>query len=144
MKRTILLSLSLTLAASFLTAADPSVSVEKSVLDAEKAWVAAVMKGDKAALDKLLRPDLTYTHSSAKTQTKAEFIADVTGGTTKYSAIDFEGTKVRQFGNAAVVTHNATITSVPTGTSHLYITEVWALEGGHWQMASRQATKIAP
>jgi hypothetical protein len=141
MKRTILLSLSLILAASFLPAAEPSASVEKSVLDAEKAWVAAVMKADKAALDKLLLPELTYTHSSAKTQTKAEFLADV-GQTTKYSAIDFEGTKVRQYGNAAVVTHNATITSAPAGTSHLYITEVWALEGGRWQMASRQATKI--
>jgi hypothetical protein len=144
MKRTILLGLSLALAASTLPAAEPSASVGKAVLDAEKAWVAAAMKGDKAALDKLLTPDLTYTHSSSKTQTKAEFIQDITGGTTKYTAIDFDGTKMRQFGNAVVVTHNATITSVPAGTSHLYITEVWALEGGHWQMASRQATKIAP
>jgi hypothetical protein len=144
MKRSILVSLSLVAAASFLPAAEPSASVGKAVLSAQKEWVAAVMKGDKGALDKLLSPDLTYTHSSSKTQTKAEFIQDVTGGTTKYSAIDFEGTKLRQFGSAVVVTHNATITSVPSGTSHLYITEVWALEGGHWQMASRQATKIAP
>jgi hypothetical protein len=125
-----------------LTAAEPTPSVHKAVLAASQAWTAAVLKADRTALEKLLSPDLSYTHSNAKTQTKEEFITDATGGGTKYEAIDFEGTKLRQFGNTVVVTHTATIKAVPAGISHLYITEVWADQSGQWQMVSRQATKL--
>ncbi len=139
MKRISLLSLTL---AGLLTAAEPTPAVKQAVMAASKEWTTAVLKADRAALEKLLSPDLTYTHSSAKTQTKEEFIQDATGGTTKYESIDFDQNKLRQFGTTAVLTHNAVIKSTPSGTSHLYITEVWAQQGGHWQMVSRQATKL--
>jgi hypothetical protein len=142
MKRTLQLSVLLAAPAFCLLAAEPSSSGKDAVMKAEKEWTAAVLKGDRSTLEKLLSPDLSYTHSSAKTQTKEEFIKDVTGGSTKYTSIDFDDTKLRQYGTTVVVTHAATIVSVQTGSSHLYITEVWAQEGGRWQMVSRQATKI--
>lgn len=123
-------------------AANPSLEVKQGVLNAENSWKQAVLKGDRGALDKLLSEDLSYTHSSAKTQTKEQFIQDATSGATVYKSIEFENTKVRQYGSAVVVTHFATITTVQTGTSHLYVTEVWAQEEGHWRLASRQATKL--
>jgi ketosteroid isomerase-like protein len=128
--------------AAALSAAEPAPAAKQAVEEAGKAWKAAVLKADRAALEKLLSPDLSYTHSSAKTQTKEEFIKDATGGGTKYESIEFENTKLRQYGNTVIVTHNATIKSLPTGTNHLYITEVWAEQSGRWQMVSRQATKI--
>jgi ketosteroid isomerase-like protein len=139
MKLFVLLSLSLV---AVLSAAEPNPAAKQAVMAASQEWTTAVLKADRATLEKLLSPDLSYTHSSAKTQTKEEFIQDATGGGTKYESIDFEGTKLRQYGNTVVVTHNATIKSVPTGTSHLYITEVWAQQSGKWQMVSRQATKL--
>jgi ketosteroid isomerase-like protein len=123
-------------------AAEPSGAVKEAVLHAEEEWKTAVLKADRSALEKLLANDLSYTHSSGKTQTKEQFIDDATGGTTVYKSIEFESTKVRQYGSVAVITHAATITTVQTGTTHLYLTEVWAQEGGRWQLASRQATKI--
>jgi hypothetical protein len=134
-----LLSLSL---AGLLTAAEPSATAKQAVMAASKEWTTAVMKADRATLEKLLSPDLSYTHSSAKSQTKEEFIQDATGGGTKYESIEFDGDKLRQYGTTVVLTHNAVIKSSPAGTSHLYITEVWAQQGGHWQMVSRQATKL--
>ena len=122
--------------------AEPSAAVKDAVLNAETAWKTALLKGDKSALDKLVSPELSYTHSSSKTQTKDEFIQDATGGATTYKAIEFENTKMRQYGNAVIITHGATITTVQNGSSHLYLTEVWAKEKGQWQMVSRQATKI--
>ena len=142
MKLISVLSFCLVAIAGVAIAAEPTPTAKQAVMAASQEWVNAVLKADKTALDKLLSPDLSYTHSSAKTQTKEEFITDATGGGTKYEAIDFEGTKLRQYGNPVVVTHNATIKSVPTGTSHLYITEVWAQQNGRWQMVSRQATKL--
>jgi ketosteroid isomerase-like protein len=125
-----------------LPAAEPSAAVKDAVMNAEAAWKTAVLKADRGALEKLMSNDLSYTHSSSKTQTKGEFIQDATGGAVGYKSIEFEDTKMRQYGNVVVVTHAATIMSGQTGTSHLYLTEVWAKEEGRWQMASRQATKI--
>ena len=100
------------------------------------------MKGDRSALEKLVSDELSYTHSSSKTQTKEQFIQDATGGALNYKVIEFENTQMRQYGSAVVVTHLATIVTVQTGSSHLYLTEVWATEHGRWQMVSRQATKV--
>src|SRR3954454_7361424 len=63
-------------------AAEPSSKAKEAVLSAESAWKEAVLKRDGNALNKLLSDELSYTHSSAKTQTKEEFIQDVTSGTT--------------------------------------------------------------
>jgi hypothetical protein len=123
-------------------AAEPSAAVKEAVLNAEEQWKTAVLKADRSSLEKLLAADLSYTHSSGKTQTKEQFIDDAGGGATAYKSIEFENTNVRQYGSVAVITHSAIITTVQTGTTHLYLTEVWAQEGGRWQMASRQATKI--
>ncbi|HMF77906.1 MAG TPA: nuclear transport factor 2 family protein [Bryobacteraceae bacterium] len=142
MKRTTQIFFCLFALACCLSAAEPTASVKTAVTNAQKEWTAAVLKGDRSTLDKLLAPDLSYTHSSAKTQTKEEFIHDATAGGTTYKSIDFENTKLRQYGDTVVITHAAVITTVQTGVSHLYITEVWVLQGGHWQMASRQATKL--
>lgn len=122
--------------------AEPSSTVKKAVLNAESEWKAAVLKGDRSALDRLLSDDLSYTHSSSKTQTKEQFIQDATSGATVYKTIDFENTKLRQYRTVVVITQSALIITNQTGTSHLYLTEVWSRDAGHWQMVSRQATKL--
>jgi Domain of unknown function (DUF4440) len=132
----------LILATLIVRAAEPSAAVKDAVLRAESDWKTAVLKSDRATLEKLLSADLSYTHSSSKTQTREQFIEDVTGGATVYKSIEFENTKVRQYGNVVVITHAATIVTVQTGTSHLYLTEVWAKQDSGWQMVSRQATKL--
>ncbi|HEX4228781.1 MAG TPA: nuclear transport factor 2 family protein [Bryobacteraceae bacterium] len=123
-------------------AAEPSADVREAVLNAENNWKSAVLHGNRSALDRLLSPDLSYTHSSSKTQTKEQFIQDATGGATTYKSIEFDNTKLRQYGTVVVITHSAVIKTVQTGTSHLYLTEVWARQGNGWQMVSRQATKL--
>src|SRR5437660_12926926 len=90
--------------------AEPSPAVREAVLHAESEWKTAVLKGDRSALEKLLSDDLSYTHSSSKTQTKEQFIQDV-GATTTYKSIDFENTKLRQYGAVVVITQTATITT---------------------------------
>ena len=45
---------------------------EKAVLTALDAWKAAMLAKDKAALEKVFHPDLSYGHSSAMLENKAE------------------------------------------------------------------------
>jgi hypothetical protein len=142
MKHIVLLSTILVALIFSARAAEPSANVKEAVLKAEKDWKAAVLKGDRVALEKLISDELSYTHSSAKTQNKEQFIQDATGGATVYKSIEFDNTRLRQYGDVVVITQTAVIVTIQTGTTHLYLTEVWAREAGNWQMVSRQATKL--
>jgi hypothetical protein len=128
--------------ASTAIATEPKPDVKAAVLAAEQKWVDAVIHGDGAVLEKLMASDILYTHSSAMTQTRAEFIKAATSGSTKYTAIDFSDVVVRQYGKTAIITHKAVFKTVQNGETHLFIGEVWAEQNGGWQMVSRQATKL--
>ena len=123
-------------------AGEPKPEVKTAVLAAEQKWVDAMIHSDGATLEKLMAPDIQYTHSSATTQTRAEFLKAATTGTTKYTSIDFTDVVLRQYGHTVIVTHKMTLKSPQNGESHLFVSEVWAEEKGGWIMVSRQATKL--
>jgi ketosteroid isomerase-like protein len=129
----------------FLSAASTDSKAEKDVLAAMDAWKQATIKKDGAALDKLLHPDLTYSHSSAMTQTKADVIKAVTTGKATVEDITFSDTTVRVYGNTALVKGKVDIVNNTDGKStpaHLNILHVW-IKGQHgWQMVARQATRL--
>jgi ketosteroid isomerase-like protein len=127
---------------SCLWAEKPSPDVEKAVSAAETQWRQAVLEGNRSVLASLMAEDITYTHSSALTQTKEQFMESVVSGSTKYQGIEFKTTQMRQYGDTIIVIHDAIITTVQTGVAHLYLTHVWSRQNGRWQMVSRQATKI--
>jgi uncharacterized protein (TIGR02246 family) len=132
------------LGSSCLWAEKPAPDVEKAVSAAESQWRQAVLAGNRSVLANLMADDITYTHSSALTQTKDQFIESVISGSTKYQGIDFKTTQMRQYGDTVIVIHDTIITTVQTGVAHLYLTHVWSRRNGRWQMVSRQATKMPP
>ena len=129
----------------FLSASSTDSKAEKDVLAAMDAWKQATMKKDAAALDKLLHPDLSYSHSNTKNQTKDEVIKDVTTGKATVEGITFSDTTVRVYGNTALVKGKVDIVNNTDGKStpaHLNILHVW-IKGPHgWQMVARQATRL--
>ena len=137
----------LVLSATVLSAASIDPKSEKDVMAAMDAWKQATMKKDGAALEKLLHPDLTYSHSSGHNQTKADVVKTVTTGKALTTGIDFSEPTVRVYGNTALVRCNVDMSNSTDGkstTSHLNILHVW-LKGSHgWQMVARQATKLTP
>ena len=103
------------------------------------------MKKDGPALDKLLHNDLTYSHSSGMTQTKAQVLDAVTKGKATVEAIDFSNTTVRVYGKTALVKGTVDLTNNTGGKStkaHLSILHVWIKDSQGWQMVARQATKL--
>jgi ketosteroid isomerase-like protein len=128
---------------TFLSAASTDSKAEKEVLAAMDAWKQATMKKDTAALDKLLHPDLTYSHSSAANQTKAEVIKSVSTGNVE--AITFSDTTVRIYGKTALVKGKVDMVNNTGGKStpaHLNILHVWIKGPQGWQMVARQATRL--
>jgi ketosteroid isomerase-like protein len=120
---------------------------DQQVLQAEKDRFAAMIKGDKAALERLLADDLTYTHSSALFETKEQFIKSVTGGTIDYVSIvpSESDWKVRVSGTTAIVNGVAAVNVVDTGKDlkiKVRYTAVHTNRGGQWQMQAWQATRF--
>ncbi len=131
-------ALSLLLLAAPVFAADASHEVS-AALDS---WKTAMLKGDAAALDRLYHKDLSYTHSSAKVENKAESIAAATkpGGIVK--AIELSGTSTKVYGDTAIVRTKGDLTSATGDISHLELLMVWLKSPQGWQLLARQATKI--
>ena len=120
---------------------------EQQVLEAEKARFAAMVKGDRAALEKLLADDLTYTHSTALLETKEQFLKSVTTGNIDYVSIVPSETdwKIRINGNTAVVNGVAAVNVLDTGKDRkirIRFTTVQANRGGAWQLLAWQSTVI--
>ena len=74
------------------------------IIALENRRIEAMIKQDTQALSEILADDLSYTHSTARVETKAEFISSLTSGRTKYQSIQRDDVKVRQYGDTAVVT----------------------------------------
>jgi ketosteroid isomerase-like protein len=137
----------LLLAASLGWSATMDPKAEKEVMSAMNAWKQATMKKDGSALEKLLHPDLTYSHSSGHNQTKAEVVTSVTTGKSSTEAIEFSETTVRVYGNTALVRGKVDIKNSTGGkstTANLNILHVWLKGPQGWQMVARQATRLAP
>jgi ketosteroid isomerase-like protein len=136
----IVLGLLLLIAPAF--GADAGSKAEKEVVAAMDAWKTAMLKGDAAALDKLLSKDLTYVHSSAKNESKAECIENATKPGSVAKAIELHNPTYRVYGNTALVKATGDFTNATGTVTHLDFLMVWMKNPQGWQLAARQATKI--
>jgi hypothetical protein len=121
--------------------------MEQQVLQAEKDRFAAMVKGDRAALEKLLADDLTYTHSTALLESKEQFLKSVTSGNIDYVSIvpNEADWKVRINGDTAVVNGVAAVNVIDTGKDRkirIRFTTVQANRGGAWQLLAWQSTVV--
>jgi ketosteroid isomerase-like protein len=125
--------------------ANAAAAAEKAVIAAHDARLAATIRGDVAALAAMMTDDLTYTHSSAVTETKAELLEGLKSGKYVYREITPKGRRVRVHGDSAIVSGPAHIVIEPGGQRteiDLYFTEIYVKEGGRWKMALWQSTKL--
>jgi len=125
-----------------LAAADDASS---AVLAAQDARFAATIRADVAALAPLMTDDLTYTHSSGLTETKAEFLEGLRNGKYLYRSIESKDRRVRLHGDAAIVSGTAHVVIEPGGKRtelDLYFSELYVKEGGAWRMALWQSTRL--
>jgi uncharacterized protein (TIGR02246 family) len=151
MRRVALLGLAAAALAATLPSApvhaapEGSASAVAAVTAAHDARIAATIKGDLAALGALMTDDLTYTHSSGVTETKAEFLDGLKTGKYLYKSIEAPTRRVRVHGDAAIVSGPAHIVIEPGGKRtelDLYFTEIYVREGGKWRMALWQSTRL--
>ena len=83
MKRLLTLVFAVMTASALLIAAEPADGVRQ----AGAGWRQGAIKQDKALLQRYLADDMVYTHGGGKSQSKAEYITDVTTGPAHYKSM---------------------------------------------------------
>src|SRR5947208_4894068 len=78
-------------------------TVEAEVLQADDRRFDAMRREDWAALDQTLADDLTYVHSTARLESKAEHVANLRAGRPHYRGIAPRERTVRVHGGIGVV-----------------------------------------
>jgi uncharacterized protein (TIGR02246 family) len=130
--------------AAAAAAASPTENVEQALIKLEREWAEALVKADTATLDRVMADDWSMTTWDGKTQTKAQSIAEIKSGASKFEAASVDNIKVRVFGDAAVVTLTQTEKSQERGKDssgrYLY-TDVWVKRDGKWQAVATHGTK---
>jgi uncharacterized protein (TIGR02246 family) len=122
-----------------------SAAAEQEVAAAHDARIAATIRTDLAALAAMMTDDLTYTHSSGVTETKAEFLEALKSGKYVYRAIEPRGRKIRVHGDSAVVSGPCHVVIEPGGKRtelELYFSEIYLKQGGRWKMALWHSTRL--
>lgn len=118
---------------------------QDEVIAADKAWAAAIVGKDFAALEKLLADDLVYTHSTGIIDTKKAYIDSQKSGAQKYLSVDYDGPKVQAYANTAVLTSGLKMHTETRGndqTASFRVIHVWVKKDGRWQMVAHQTTRL--
>ena len=116
---------------------------EGAVAAAVDAWCKAMIAVDKSALDKITAAELSYGHSSGRSETKAEFIEAIMSGKSGFSRIDLDGQTVNVVGNIALVRHMFNAIQRKEGNPvKFYTLTVWTEQQGQWKLLARQSAKL--
>ncbi len=118
---------------------------EAMVHQLENRRIQAMTKLDVAALDSIFADDLTYTHTNGRVDSKQQLLATLQSGELKYEAIDFLETKLRVYGETAIVTGSASMkvkAKSQTLSFNLRFTNVYVKQAGFWKMVAWQSTRL--
>lgn len=100
---------------------------------------------EKAGLDALVHPSLTYGHSGGKIENKAEFMDQLLSGRSDFKKIDLSEQTIDRVGDTAIVRHileAETFDGGKSGNVKLKIVLVWVNDNNSWKLLARQAVKI--
>ena len=105
----------------------------------------AILEQDKAQLEELSAAQLSYGHSTALVQNKAEFIDGVMTRPETIQSIEFTDIKTSLSGEAAIVRH-LWHSEVENEGKHqsirIGVLTVWQRQGGDWKLLARQAYRL--
>jgi len=118
---------------------------EAEVLSADDRRFEAMRKADWPALEAVLADDLTYVHSTARLETKAEHVGNLKAGKPHYRGIAPRERKVRVYGGVGVVNGVSEMHVENAGKEQRFTVRylaVYAKAGQAWRMIAWQSTRV--
>lgn len=118
---------------------------EADVLRADENRFEAMRKEDWNALEMALADDLTYVHSTARLESKAEHVGNLRAGKPHYRGIAPRDRKARVHGDIGVVNGVSEMHVENAGKEQRFTVRylaVYAKSGEAWRMIAWQSTKV--
>jgi ketosteroid isomerase-like protein len=116
-------------------------AVKKAVEDMRKAWV----DKDKAKLEAMTLPQLTYSHSDGRIEDKAKFIEGAVNRKSTTKSLEFPEMTVAVVGDTAIVRHLLVSESELDGKTtniRIGVTQVYKKQDGNWKLLARTAYRL--
>jgi hypothetical protein len=114
-------------------------SLEDRLIQLDKAWTSAELKGDKKAAEALIADDYVGTTQRGEIENKTQYIASVVPNADLVRSDDY---KVRVYGNMAIMTHRGTVEGVRN--IKFRSTHIWIKRGGKWLVVAHHGGQILP
>jgi len=114
-------------------------SVEEKLIEMDKAWTSAELKGDKKTAEALIADDYVGTTQRGEIENKTQYLASVVPNADMVKADDY---KVTIYGNTAIMTHRGTVSGVRN--IQFRSTHIWMKRGGKWKIVAHHGSPITP
>ena len=114
-------------------------SVEDKLIQLDKAWTFAELKGDKKAAGALIAADYVGTTQQGELENKTHYLASVVPNADMVRSDDY---KIRIFGNTAIMTHRGTVEGVRN--IKFRSTHIWMKRAGKWLIVAHHGSRIIP
>jgi ketosteroid isomerase-like protein len=121
-------------------------TAKKEIENLEHEWAQALLDENVAKLEIILSDNLQYTRSNGKVENKDGYLKTLRDGTTNYSLIKRDNSKIIINGETAIVTARwkarlQNKPNPPLETTARY-THVYVKKDGRWQLTTHQSTEI--
>lgn len=118
---------------------------EAAVAKAIDALSRAIVAPDKASLEKITWPELSYGHSAGRVENQKQFVDALVSKQTVITAIDNAKMSTSLVGDIAIsrgtMTYMVGGAGAPVKTD-LTLLLIWQKRGGEWRLLARQAFKV--
>ena len=114
-------------------------SVEDKLIQLDRAWTFAELKGDKKAAGALIADDYVGTTQRGEIENKTQYLASVVPNADMVKSDDY---KVTIHGNTAIMTHRATVEGVRN--IQFRSTHIWMKRSGKWLIVAHHGSQISP
>src|ERR1700686_2277147 len=120
---------------------------EEAVAKNVEAFRQAQLARDAKALDALCAAEVSYSHSDARVEDKATFIANATNNKTKFLSLEYQDPKIRVVDTAAIVrfhwvAESQAVADGKKSATNLHILMNWQKQDADWKLLSRASTKL--
>ena len=125
---------------AYADAADED-AVKQAIEEFKVAW----LKQDKAKLETMALPQLTYSHSDARIEDKEKFIGGVMGRKATVKSLEYPDMTVHISGNTAIVRHlwvSETELDGKVTNTKIGVMQVWQKQNDGWKLLARSSYRL--
>jgi len=122
-------------------------SEEDTVAARLEEFRSAQVAANAVTLTALTVPELSYSHSDARVEDRATFVANTTSGKKPFLSLEYREPTIHVVGNNAIVRFHwvgeqQAVTDGKKTATDLHILMVWQKQGSDWKLLARSATKL--